>query len=447
MIKRNINEVGWSVIKKVLSYLKEKFLYFTLLVIAGLFLFFFLPTQLIQFSKTEFKVATLDVKKVKEEYKVVKLFEEALPLLEKRWLLGDVEGNFANGNFTCPSEIGDFKSIDADYLRCNPNYLQCFFESQTGIKPSFEVTLEKNHYHVTAKPLYNSPKRYNKASRFYKLVKHTNENLVELTLTITEIPGSELKVYLKPECNQSYLPQRKYLYGMSELWNNFGSHIFIDTHLVTFRDLTDWIDYGGGGGETDADIPNDSTGLASFAYGVKPDAMKKYCAFRGKQLLTSYLFDAATFYPQELNNPTPTEIRNFPYPFSLKTQDVFLSKIQRDPKLNVSEQDCKSIYIQDCLTITPYKAFFPYATSWIDLHESMGGPFEYLYNPIEKNLSIKASSFYFNKISPFHYLGLRLKWDENGFSSYNFEGLIDHDGQTKYKVGFRCFQNENVDTI
>ena len=113
----------------------------------------------------------------------------------------------------------------------------------------------------------------------------------------------------------------------------------------------------------------------------------------------------------------------------------------------ITEKECNSVYIQECLKISPYKYFFPYASSWIEVHESMGGPFEYLYNPIEKNLSIKASSYYFNKISPFHHLGLRLKWDENGFSVYNFEGLIDTDGQTQYKVGFRCFQNEKVDTF
>ncbi len=231
-----------------------------------------------------------------------------------------------------------------------------------------------------------------------------------LKISSTKEKGSSLLFHLSENNRSLYLPQRLYaahrssntieegnssaLHEKDFLFDNLESHYFIDIY------------------------PIQNSKISSL------QKMKEACSLRGKQLLTTLLFDAATFLPTADNPKTPFIMRG-PYPWS---------------KTFAKEKNL------------PEKKMLLWP-SWMGIRHLLGNPFfEVLENPLkDRQENINVSSTFIKADSPWHQLGLRASWsEENSFlKDFDFTFMRGpHKGSTmgpekvqqSYPLSFRCYQ-------
>ncbi len=452
-----------------------------------------------------------------EKYLAFQILTKALPKLKKRWMYGDQEGFYDKKAFKCPREVEYNPYVDGKYFRCNPNYLQCFFEGNAGItNPVFKVYIQRKAYTVMANPVFDSIGLFSSKKRFYKIITRSNTEGASIpsygvlvNLSIKEYPDYSLNVILEDSCGDTYLPQDIYAFGFYPYdryekdwhWDNKNRHIYIDEHLVSFRDIIEWKLFDKTAPKS-IQVPNNSQEWAFPAVGLKLSEMKRFCAFRGKQLLQAHYFDAATFlklsqkdeklikYEENENkefdenfdkNMDNTEgkknhndeynsdlyphnfktIKRSPYPWTKREHDFiqdYIEEKKHSPYIQLYENECKLVYSKECISLFSFIVFNNHSNSWVGLSDVLGGYLEVMDNPLYPNQNLKASSFYFDISSSWHQLGLRAYWDGLGFLSKNFDwsnnlyleineqdqAFIESPEHPKdpFKVGFRCMKYE-----
>lgn len=339
--------------------------------------------------------------------------------LSQKWREGDSEGLWKTNQLNCPKSLGPAFQVGSEFLKCNPRYILCLMEEK-GLKINIdgderEVVLHEADYHLVT-PANANIRNLVRASYLFELkLKNGTKSLPLL---------------LEEDCREVFLPERIYKYK-NFVWDNYHANIFIDKFPVTFMEISDWLRFSPQEGKIKFDLPKTQEGLAQYAHGLNMEQMKSYCAFKGKQLMSSEVYDAASFYPADLDNPQEETILNAPYPWT------------RKKKISGEEALCSKIYSEECLTKVPLIPLSNDATTWSGMFLALGGPLEALYNPVDPDLNLKASSFYFPFESSWQQLGLRAHWDGEGNTERDFDwgkGQLRPKALDQYQIGFRCMR-------
>lgn len=437
------------------------FIFLGLLV--GGYIFWRRKPPLVQLTRAQtFQILSTATKQIKE------IFE-----------LGDIRGLLEKNPKACSHELGEFSLADHDYLRCNPNFLQCYLEgSLTGNPPSFSVRFEGRNVSVSAAAKFAPLPFFSNRPRYVQLVSKSINGASEFpgtgTLIYLQTPLSEwqLPVILADTCSNRFLPERVYSYssentnGLQEgfrrrrkkknetpdlRWDSFDKKIFIDKYLVTNAQVNYWIIASN---EKKISLVKNKEEWAQPATRLNSEEMTKFCAFQSKQVLQAHIFDAATIYPDELSDKRPIYIKKNPYPWTRKNKESFLFNMKRNKNEKLSKEDCAHAYIKGCEKFGPYLRKTQGNSSWIEINEILGGPLEYMVNPMDPKQNLKASSYYFPAQSWWHVLGRRAQWDGQGHLDSNIKWVDEvsfHNHQPFYEppvpkpeneleIGFRCMR-------
>ncbi|MBF0297876.1 MAG: hypothetical protein HQK51_04110 [Oligoflexia bacterium] len=418
---------------------------------------------------------------VKEQEKILLIHNisiEGIKIIKSRWEYGDLEGNFVKNLFNCPEDIVYKSNIDDFYLRCNPNYIQCFYSAASGVSdPSIKVRLNNKEYHVQVNQIFKEVSAYSNKKRFYKIVSRPVYGIM-MNISIKEFPNYSRDFILENNCDQIYLPRRKYS-SEGHTWDNFNKDIFVDRFLVSYRDVLEWVSYAEGDVAKESDkqiiIPKEREFWATAATNLHIEQMKRYCAFKGKQLMEAHIYDAASFYPS--NQEDPYSIDNMPsiYPWTKDITDSFIyrykqmyirnrgnSKMLAALDLMLKEEDCDLAYVRDCIDRYTRKYYSGVTSSWMGMSDILGGEMEYMNNIFEKDKNLKLSSKHLDVLSKWHSLGQRATYSEEKNEitaavtaaadqnmapevgkdlNLNYNDLDDIMGiERPYKIGFRCMQ-------
>lgn len=375
-------------------------------------------------------------------------FLKAGEKLKSYWETGDYPG-IGSKIETCGEFHWEEDLAGKDYLKCNPQVLQCYFSNQIPeAKTFFEIEYNNKkkilHLNSDFPPLEN----YSRKKRFYKLL---NDGTFKVSLSLKSNPSIKHTIILPNNCNEVYLPQLKYahsqkIFGVEDSrenidhikeWENKKT-IFVDKYLVTKRDVYEW--------KVSKGIKNLNKNIFEW-YEYSDDLllteMKNFCHDKGKQLLSTRVFDAASFYrdlekPEKMTSLFAWGNRNK----GLISPRADFNDLYDDDK-ELSPRTCDKIPISGCQK--KYKTFGEDNVSWMGMHDVMGGVLEALDNQETPYFNVKASSYYFDKYSPWHILSHRFNWDGRGFDSKNFNfessllsGAGDKILEEKIKIGFRC---------
>jgi hypothetical protein len=394
-----------KMIKREISLLKNFILPITLVVAILYFRFYYIenPDRIIQ---------------KRESYEVL---IDGAKKLKKIWHEGDIRGDLKNGKLDCHKEFKDFQKVDSTFFRCNLRFLECV------LRESLErdiIDFPSNIY-----PLKQEGNKYT------KVVVRSNMEGPKIPNYGVQIHlgygGKSLKVIFEDTCRETIIPPRVYSYGVENndwRWDNLGRLMVIDKYLVTNNDISEW-------------NPNFSFKNLSYpATKLKFEEMQNYCLWKGKQVSQAHIFDAATFFPGNLKNINPKKIFKSPYPWTRIKMSSFLFSAQRYADFIFEDKYCNQIYSNECLGKIPFEDFQFRATTWLGLSEVLGGPMEFMRNPIDAKENLFASSYHFPVSSLYHQLGKRSFWDGLGFSWDHFsleEKPVGENGL----VGFRCMRS------
>lgn len=320
------------------------------------------------------------------------------------------------------------RSFDESLLRCHPLLLECHarFAKKKNIQ---YVPFVDNNF---------------KMESFYSYVTKSNSSFLGInssgvTAIIEDNETKErLRIFLSDQCREYYLPERAYGYseqvlekdGVDFLFDNIGSKIYFDYHLVTNADVNDWLRFQTFESETD-DLKIRNLKIKSGddlflpATHLTMKQMEAYCNFKGKELLLASTFDAASFMPYDQREILPKTFHRSP---------VYWTK-----KKNETTFDCRYLFHKECLSKEMYK-LNSIRPTWAGMQDSMGGVFEAFRNPIDGDSNLKASSFYFPAKHYWQRLGVRAKWDGEGFGlrNFDFRGYPPDEIPNVFQVGFRC---------
>jgi hypothetical protein len=341
-------------------------------------------------------------------------------LIGELWQKGDADNWWENDKANCSSFLGKFSVRKKRRTRCNPAFLKCYLKNI-----NFTVN-------------YNNKKYIIKTDSFSIVAKSLTNNSeipnfgVKLSLYSNQMPTYIMPIILEDNCNDIYIP--KNVYGINQYtgvknsknwqWDNLNQNIFLDKFLVTFYDIFIW-----------AKLTKNKTILEKVkgrtkswlpATNLTKNEMKQYCAFRGKQILTAKLFDAATFLPL-LNKSTSKIIFRSPYPFHHhKIENLFSNKIA------VTKKSCKIAYTKECISRFSPTELPLVSYSWSGLFEIFGGPLKYQKNRVYEKENLFISSKYLNKGSKWHQLGKRSYWNK-----IYLKKILNKD---TFEIAFRCIE-------
>lgn len=345
---------------------------------------------------------------------------EGAKKLKKIWHEGDLRGDLRVGKLNCSKEFKEFEGIDSTFFRCNLRFLECVLRESLEKdiiefpKNIYPLKLENNHYtKLVTRSNMQGPKIPN-----YGVLIHIGYR------------NDALKVVFEDSCHETMLPQRIYSYGVENhdwRWDNIDRLILIDKHLVTNYDILQ-------------SIPDFNFKKLSYpATGLKQKDMEKFCLSRGKQVAQAHVFDAATFFPGNLKNKFPQMVFKSPYPWTRVKMSSFLFSAQRYDDFVFENKYCNQVYSFECLGKVPFDDFQFKATTWLGLSEILGGPMEFMRNPIDAKENIFASSYHFPISSRYHQLGKRGFWDGLDLLWDNFDLEEKPIGENP-QVGFRCMR-------
>lgn len=404
----------------------------SLLVITILVLSFFLIKHL--FSDKTGQIG-------RDNQKLDALFEGANHL-RHFWTNGDYEGKYLRGEKTCKNNFGNLKEIWGDYLKCNPEFIKCILENE------FPLTIKN----FTLVPLKNAQ------GNILEIVSKSLQNLegapnygVKMSLALEgEIGKNTLSFVLEDNCQEILLPERTYAFGPFKMddiekdfkWDNVGRKIYADRRMVSIRDIIEWADATHLENLISSKLREDSKLWPFPATFLTVDNMRKYCAFKGKKVLSAHVYDAFTFIPFNLDNKFPKRIYRSPYPWSKKSNDAWPYKMKKYDDYQITDEDCKNCYSQECVGKISINEYFKESVSWAGLFGVLGGIMEYLENPIHPRENLKASSKFFTGDSDWHALGIRAFWDGQGhnINHFDFSNKSPKNESEFFEVGFRCMK-------
>ena len=344
--------------------------------------------------------------------------------IQRIWLEGEDSHEWKILREKCLSYFGIKNQFDESLLRCHPMILQCL--NQFNRNENYTFLFPSGVINTSAA-----------GAKIYQYLTPNNTSYVGIKnpgylFSIRDkASGKKLDILLSHQCHEIFLENRIYAYGEESLsedyrFDHFNQNIYVDRNLVTNFDINNWIEFGNSE-FTKGLRTRESYEWFMPAVDLTMDQMMNYCSFRGSQLLTAHFFDAATFLPFDLSNPTPKKNSRSPYYWIKKKSEY--------------KPDCKYIYANECLSKNEYQLSVT-APTWSGLMDSMGGVFEAFRNPIDTESNLKASSLYFTFKSPWHKLGFRAHWDGEGFDMrhFNFKGYNPVVTSNNFQVGFRCMR-------
>lgn len=363
-------------------------------------------------------------------------FVEISKQIHEVFTQGDQDDLLIKNPKLCESEIGDVAGVGKFYTRCNPGFLQCLYLQKSSPLHNLKFERENSKLKFELVP-YENNKIYKVISRQISSGSFLPTYGIELKLKATNYPKFSMKFILEDSCHNTFLPQRKYAYGKENKkeileWDNFDQNIFVDKFLVSNREIKEF-------NETlSRDFIFDPKNLSYPATKLSFKQMKEYCAFRSKELLMAHIYDAASFLPTDLEDVEPIKVKRGPLYW---TKDIKTSFLKDRNKVQVNQDICNLIYSKDCLKNYNYDPYFT-NSSWMGINNSLGGPLEAFYNPIEPDKNLKLSSIYFSFKSNRHAIAERGFWDGENHSpdSIRKEEFEDLKEIQELKIGFRCME-------
>jgi len=368
-------------------------------------------------------------------------------IIEKAWLEGQTDQLSKEEFVECKKELVANDNVDLSYLRCNPDFMKCFLKK---LKGKIKYKRRGGAYKVSSVV----PIEIGGRKHFGQVItrwSHKGKYVPNYSFALKLTSGKANLVFLmQNSCNEVFLPQRNYSYGglsriTKNYWDNFNQSIFIDKFQVTFRDISEWKKVL----RLPFEIPNKFIPSDS-AFGLTIGEMKDYCSFKGKQLLQTHIWDAATYIPQDIRNKRKKIIRKGPYPWT-KKRVSFLWKAKNNTDFKFKKKYCKKVFTKDCLSLIPFKRHSINSSSWSGVFQVLGGYPEAMKNPFNDGLNLKLSSFYFSASSSWHALGKRSYW--NGFSfdtnrlglkeELKFEKklkVLEKLPSSEVRISFRCMR-------
>ena len=309
--------------------------------------------------------------------------------------------------------------------RCKASFLQCVFEhrDQTN-KPHLQIKKKgrvENIYALARNGLY------------YRIISRENTSGASippygilLELYWKKRPRIFVPVMLEDSCHDVYLPERIYGYGPMPSspekdwrWDNFSRHIYIDKYPISAQDIMEL-----------SEKKRRELKLSKSENSLNRMQMEKFCAIRGKHLVSALVYDAATFHPGNISITKPEINIRGPYPWSNKSHHFFSKDLSF----------CDRVFTKECLEKKNLEKYIRKSNSWTGIFGILGGYPEYMRNPLNPKRNIKASSFLFSSHSSWHRLGERAWWDGKGFSDKNFEWPFESPETGEIPVSFRCMK-------
>ncbi|MBL6989409.1 MAG: hypothetical protein ISR65_06510 [Bacteriovoracaceae bacterium] len=401
--------------------------------------------------------------------KTLELLLEASNKLKKLWHEGDSKNVWKNGLVKFDVYLGTPETTDDSYLRCNPHFLELYFSQYKAFgkrqDAHFVIYSKKYRYLVFAKPVWFDRAVDGRSKRHYKIVTKSNSSraiipnyAVYVELYLPHNKEVTLPVLLEDSCHDVYLPQRVYGVGPYKLggkkkdwtWDNFGRDIYIDKYLVTYRDIAEWIEYSNDleNQQLHELLPSTIEQFPRPATNLTVAQMRQFCAFKGKHLLEAHIFDAASFYPFDIDEPKALNVLRGPYPWTVRRKKFYLARPKKGEKNKLQKESveiskiCSKVYAKECFKEYKLKNFYTDSVTWTGIFQVMGGNFEYLRNPINSKNNLKASSHHFSYLNDWHQLGVRAFWDGlgHGVNNFHFQNGDTPSGQHQLGVGFRCMR-------
>ena len=309
-------------------------------------------------------------------------------------------------------------------LKCNALFLKCLFENRPlefeGGEVAFKFEQGKLPYKIISKA-------------------HAQSVVPGYALEVwLESEESRQRIWLEDHCSGAYLPQRIYGHGKSGkatkspmrfLWDNFGQHWFIDRRQVTHREVLEWREQTGI--RLKEPLSEDLKDHYRPVGSLHPQEMRDYCHFRGKQLASAALLDAAFFLPADLDDPMLRPTLRAPYPWTQKR--TFENPV---PSL----QNCLKIPARDCEDHISASRAFTASPTWSGVFQALGGLPERVDNFLYPRRNLNLSSHYFPLNSKVHAIAERGHWSGRGFGRSFFSlGTWELPSEVEFlKVGFRC---------
>jgi hypothetical protein len=369
-------------------------------------------------------------KQVSDRLITYEVYNLAMDKLHKAWTMGSSGDELKCDNF----ELA--RNVDQQYLQCNPDYFQCFMSSK-GLK------IKHSRHEYTIKSIEN-----------YKVITGANFGYV-FKLKISEIDDSQLRIKLQNTCYSTYLPNRKYSYGpvgekqsgrkkinelKNWLWDNFDRHIYIDKYLVTNRDINEWIKTE----KLNKNLIEQKKGHFP-SVGLTREEQKKFCHYKGKNLLEAHLYDASSFIPFNEDNPNPKLVKKSPYPWNRdKRRSIFRrTQLNAYDDSDITKNICSMAYVSNCKKKYKYNPFSSNSVTWMGIYNVLGGPLESFFNPLESEKNLKLSSYYFKLNSKAHNIGERGEWNgeigKSGRVDWDLNERNNIETSGPWEIGFRCY--------
>jgi len=357
--------------------------------------------------------------------------------------------------------VTKFDSYDSD-KECNPHFMEHYFEYLDSKKfPHLKVMIDGVERIINLQKIYSRAGNNTREKQYYKILDRLRWNIVDIEnyaiMVTLKVNDYQMEIVLEDSCHEIYLPRRIYAkgpkgddYRKDKLWNNFSENIFVDRYLVTNQDILDWQENSL---NQDKSILGkvDRNNLSRPSTNLTFVERELFCKSRGKILMDSDVFDAASFHPDNYENPRPAIVIRSPYPWSRKTKNTFLYKMQNGPKEEdldkLKGEYCKKVYAKECLSLLDESYVLLTSVTWIGMFNALGGYMESVKNVDNHKLNLKLSSFYFPMHSNVHQIGIRGSWNGEGFTFRDFDfsdyekELLD-EKSVFFKVGFRCMRNK-----
>ncbi len=364
-----------------------------------------------------------EIEMLKQELSMVEVEQQ----LRYIWRWGDYKMLISQGKLKCPSLPKLTKDINLTFLRCNPLFLSCLSQQKSSYFAN-RLHLEKVD-----------------GNRKFKLL--LPENVFEIILRNTK--GKERKVvYLPNNCFEINLPQQIYAWGKESKkedwkWDNLDYFIKVDSEYVTRFAFNEWKRVKGR--KVKKLLPKD---LFRAEDSATYDEMKEFCFDHNKELLNARVYDAiAAFYFL-----TPTkEMKRVPrsiYPWRGRVENQFIHVARVDRSLRYSLRYCKKIYTKECIGKESFGVFLPRAKSVSGFNNALGGYLEAVLNKRYPEWNLVPSSFLFPLASPWHEIGIRVKWNKQVGKQQRIDWITEQgDGHTIPKmkkegwgIVFRCMR-------
>lgn len=307
--------------------------------------------------------------------------------LVERWEIGGYSSNYDS------CKQFDSSKVDSSFYNCNIDFLICSL-NQAPIEDLSLIKKDGKPYIQLNAERFSIELKDKKSSKsFFFEVQNT--------------------------CKAKKLPKGIYPREDEQLWDNYLFSIEVDKYYVSTLEVARW---------KKEKIPSNS--LPSPSTNLSLEQRKQYCKSVGKQLLSTEVFDAAAFFPNQKVKENKYFYK-YPFPWSKKREKL------HPPK---NTQDCTKIYTEECKTILPFVYMGDRSVSWIGINYALGDYAE-VFDSLDNTHNLKVSNKNLNSESKWHRNGKRATWSGENFLNNSFVGISSQEYEVmKNNIAFRCMR-------